>query len=436
MKKITLIALKNRIIVLALSVGTLIFITLFITAHDKGYYFMFTSIVGMSVFLELGLNYTISQYCSHLVRNKNNIEGINNNNELKIIIKYGITESFKTTLKILVLFIGLGGTLIYYKKNVSYYGFFDGIMYAWLLISIFASIDCFLSSFVMILEGCGEQIEMEKLKIITNLIKSVTLWIGILFEFGLFSIGLSYIASTFIVAYWILKKYKYFFNECLSYKNTVELIKIKKEIKTFEKRIALSWFSGAFVSYSFVPILMLNMRPEEVGKIGIMLHVLNSVNYLAITIITVANFNLCNLVALNQHSNMNKLFKKIFIISCAFEFVAISTIIILINIIDGYSKSIADRFLSVENIILLSIIFFQNHIVSCLSVYLRIYKIEAFYILSIIVGISVPISNYYGSYNHDLSSVIYYYFIINTTIYFMGSFIIFRHHRDSLDKII
>lgn len=57
----------SRIISASGGLVTLVFISLFLSTEEQGYYYTFGSIIAIQVFFELGLNSIITQYAAHEV---------------------------------------------------------------------------------------------------------------------------------------------------------------------------------------------------------------------------------------------------------------------------------------------------------------------------------------------------------------------------------
>ena len=138
----------------------------FLSPVEQGYYYTFSSILGLNIFFELGLTFVIMQFASHekaglewtdagdLTGNERNLKRLGS--LLRFAVRwYGIAAIIS------LIGISLGGC--WFFRTSHHDGANVQWMIPWLSVCLASSISFFLAPIYGILEGCGKIAEMNGL---------------------------------------------------------------------------------------------------------------------------------------------------------------------------------------------------------------------------------------------------------------------------------
>lgn len=383
-----------RIVQAFTGVGSIFFISRFLTGVEQGFYYTFGSIVAIQVFFELGLTGIIVQYvaheASHLKIVGENIEGEEKyksrlSSLLHFCVKWYSVISILLFITLLiagfVFFNSYGGD----HKNVEW-------RLPWILICIGTIIKLFQSPLNSYIEGLGYVKEMCKVSFWQQIILPLSAWIGLAFDFKLYVVGISsilsaltwnvYVRHTFL---WSLLKY--IWNTKIS-----ERMNYMEEIFPYQWRIALSWISGYFIFQLFNPVLFATEGPKVAGQMGMTLNVLNAIQAFSISWISTKIPSFSKLIALKNYSALDKDFVK-----STIQMVCVCLFLLLIMLLGLYvirvnglainGELLANRFLGYFPILLMMVALVVNILVFALATYLRCHKKEPFLYESIVMGI-------------------------------------------------
>ena len=114
-----------RIVQAVSSIITIFFLSVFLSKEEQGYYFTFSSLVGIQVFFELGMSGIITQFvayeASHLiVNNRYEIEGdIYYKSRLASLLHFCFKWYFIIALLLFVILILIGYVFFYRFEQTS-----------------------------------------------------------------------------------------------------------------------------------------------------------------------------------------------------------------------------------------------------------------------------------------------------------------------------
>lgn len=183
-----------RIVQAVSSIVTIFFLSVFLNKEEQGYYFTFSSLIGVQVFFELGMSGIITQFvayeASHLiVNNRYEIEGdIFYKSRLASLLHFCFKWYLIIALILFVILILIGYVFFYRFEQTSSLVEWQ---LPWLIICFSTVIKFFQSPFNSYIMGLGMVKEMSKISFIQQLILPLTLWIGLWGGFKLYMVGLS-----------------------------------------------------------------------------------------------------------------------------------------------------------------------------------------------------------------------------------------------------
>lgn len=401
----------SRIVGGIAGVGSIFFITTFLTGVEQGFYYTFGSLLAMQVFFELGLTGIMTQFvaheASHLTLNANaEFEGeLRYKSRLASLIHFCVKWYLILSIVVFAFLMLVG--FAYFRRYGNGHVDVDWQI-PWTLICVGTSIKLFQSPFNSILMGLGKVKEMSKIGFWQQIILPAITWLGLAIGFKLYIVGIGYIASVvlwhFFVHYTKLEKivlnlWKTHINEGVSY---------LKEIFPFQWRIALSWVSGYFIFQLFNPVLFATEGAVVAGQMGMTLQALNAIQAFSMSWINTKVPLYSQLIAMKDYVHLDQIFNKTLkqmTSVCLALLVLFFFAIWILNITQlRFGDSVlSDRFLPYLPILFVAFPMYLQQYVYSWATYLRCHKQEPFLVNSVVCGLVSCLSTFilgkiYGLY--------------------------------------
>jgi len=415
--------LLTRLVQALGAVGVVIFIALYLSSDEQGYYYTFGSIIAIQVFFELGLGTIITQYAAHEFAHLKFDDDLNLSGKeihisrlsslLHFCVKWFGCIAF-------LLFIGLIGAGFYFFSNFSG-GSENNIAWKtpWIILSLSTSLNLFIDPILAFLEGVSRIKEMAKIRLAQKTVNMILLFVMLVTNFKLYSSAVASLVAVVLIFFMI------FFS--LNYKILKEIwrglgnwkINYYKEIFPFQWRIALSWLSGYFIFQLFNPVLFATEGAAVAGKMGMTLAVLNGISGLSMSWISTKVPIFSSLISRKLYSELDSVFNKTLKNLNIVNTIFLIFFICLIVMLDYLGVKLRDRFLPILPLIALSFTVFLNQFVFSWATYMRCQKQEPLLIQSIIGAIYCSLSTYFFGKFFGLNGIVigYTFWIIITVVW-------------------
>lgn len=373
----------------------------FLSASEQGYYFTFSSLIGLQIFFELGFNFVVMQMISHEMVN------VQVKNDRLCGDEYSIKRIY-SLISLLVRWYRIISILFFVIVLVIGYHFFqkNGVLpiynwlFAWLLIVLFSAINIFVSPFLAVLEGMGFIGRVARMRLCQSILGYLLLSILFLFNFKLNAIpAISGVAALFSIIYLFKRYSKILFRPESKINISDSNVKIswRHEIFPFQWRIAVSWLSGYFIFQLFNPLIFTHQGAIEAGKIGLTLTIFSTILSLSISWVTAKIPLISQYVSKGDKKNANPLFKELLIRSTIINLAGSLFFVGLVFLFKHYGLSITSRLTDIKTLLLMVGVNLINHIVFCCAAYMRAHKKEPMLYNSVVTGIVVAIVVYFSS---------------------------------------
>lgn len=381
----------SRVVQGITGVGSVFFITTFLTGVEQGFYYTFGSILALQVFFELGLTSIITQFVAHEVSHLHlDGEGF-----------YEGEECYKSRLASLIHFCvkwySILALIVFSFLLIAGYLFFDnyGKNYAdvdwqipWLLICIGTSVNLFVSPFTSVFMGLGKVKEMSKVGFLQQIFLPSINWIGLALGLHLYVLGIGFIIGALFWIFYVWKTELLVILSNLWHVKISEKVSYLKEIFPYQWRIALSWVSGYFIFQLFNPVLFATEGAVIAGQMGMTMTALNAIQAFSMSWLNTKVPLYSQLIALRNYIKLDEIFSqtlKQMVRICLLLLSLFFLLIVILNItqIKFGDTVIADRFLGYIPILLLMFTIYLNQYTSSWATYLRCHKQEPFLMISI-----------------------------------------------------
>ncbi len=393
-------------------VGTMFFLSTFLTEIEQGFYFTFGSILALQVFFELGLTGIMQQYVAHeashlILDNNQEYQGENKyRSRLASLIRFCLKWYFVLAGVVLVFLIIVGN--IYFTKYGNSQSTSVEWQLPWVIICIGTSICIFQSPLTAILRGLGYVKDMSKIGFYGQIINPLCIWIGLALGFKLYVTGIGYILSVIIWQVYVVRKGLYRILTNLLKTEVSEKVCYFKEIFPYQWRIALSWISGYFIFQLFNPVLFATEGAVVAGQMGMTLHALNSIQSLSLSWMNTKIPVMSKLIALKEFMKLDTMFNqtlKQMVSVCSILLIAFFGVLWGLNIsqFEFNGSVLANRFLGYIPTLLMMVPIFLQQFTGSWATYLRCHKREPFLINSVVGGIlcmisTIVLGNNFGLY--------------------------------------
>ncbi|WP_333494601.1 hypothetical protein [Kluyvera sp. CHPC 1.251] len=373
----------------------------FLSASEQGYYFTFSSIIGMQIFFELGFNFVITQMISHKMAHVHLANNRLSGNKKDINDIYHLVSlllKWYSVISILFFVIVFCIGLYFFEQHGSLPK--GEWLMAWLLIVLFSAVNLFLSPFLSVLEGMGLVGKVAQMRLMQSVVGFIILSGLFLMHFRLNSLpAITGCAALFSLVYLFLYYDKILFKPIKEKKEIEQEDKIswRRDILPFQWKIAISWLSGYFIFQLFNPLIFAHQGPVEAGKVGLSLTIFTTILTLSISWVNAKVPLIAQSIARGDKAKVNPLFRKLMLKSVCINILGSLSFIIAVLILKHYHVYITERLVDVKTLCLLLFINIINHIVFCCAAYMRAHKTEPLLYSSLATGVIVGISVYFTS---------------------------------------
>ena len=377
-------------------VGSMFFISTFLTGVEQGFFFTFGSILALQVFFELGLTGIMTQYvaheASHLTLDENNeYQGEERYKSRLASLVHFCVKWYAVIAVLVFIFLNFVG-YIYFNKFGDNQGEYVDWQTPWMLISVATAVQLFVSPLTSILAGLGFVKQTSKISFYQQLITPLCIWSGLACGFKLYVTGIGYLIN---VSIWFVLTQKQGLQRILrnlwNYTIT-ERVAYMKEIFPYQWRIALSWVSGYFTFQLFNPVLFATEGAIVAGQMGMTLQALNAIQSFSLSWLNTKVPLYSKLIALKDYVQLDSLFNKTLkqmVSICAFLLIVFFLFVFILRAtnFELNGSLLGSRFLDYLPMLLMMIPVFLQQFVASWATYLRCHKKEPFLINSIVGGV-------------------------------------------------
>jgi len=401
--------ISNKIWIFVSSLVTAPLIIIFFSAELQGYYYAFTSLLGIQALFVMGTGQLIQQFVSYewagIKYDKNSgFSGDKYAIERLASLKHFSIKWFSFVSFILFIGLSTGGYLFLNNSNsgstIPVYQW----IYPWLLICLLKSIQILISPGLTYLEGINEVERVNRFRFVQSLNERIAAWIVIIIggKLWLFSAGTG--VNIFSQIRFFRKKYFEMLRDLLKLK-TDKKFPWKKEILPLQWRYALSTLSG-YINFSLiVPFVFWYLGPVEAGKTGITWAVITMLWGLSVTIISTKLPALAILASRGEFNRVN----KTFLISTINSLILLSASILLfysgLIFLGNILPSVSIRFLNPFTSLIFSLVIIPHHFRFAMINYMRALKKEPFWFISILESVVILITMPLSCSNFGITGV-------------------------------
>ncbi len=360
-----------------------------LTPVEQGFYFTFSSLLGMRVFLDLSFSYVISIMASH------EAGGITWQGRDFIVRSQASIERLGTLLRIVSRWYLIGAAILFTLAVGIGLKFFahSGAISLWRgpwLLACFAAAALFTSTpYYSVLEGCGQVALVARFRAGEVVISNILFWIALRLGLGLYAAAVPSLVQALYE--WLLfsTKWRRFLISVYRAGHNESARGMLREVWPFQWKIAVSAMSGYFMSTMLVPLVFARLGAIQAGEVGMSLAFLGAATTMSFTWINTKAPRFGTLISRRRFAELDEVFRGSLRQALAIMSLGVMILVIGVTVIYGRGSALAVRVVDPLSFTLLGGWAIMNLLVSCQAIYLRAHKREPFLILSVLSGLSL-----------------------------------------------
>ncbi|EGL0035714.1 hypothetical protein IPV93_000864 [Escherichia coli] len=256
----------------------------------------------------------------------------------------------------------------------------------WILFSVGVCINVFTTFIYIIEEGGGAYEKVYFAKFISSILYSLSLLLSLFLGLKLYSLGIAqfFLFATPMILY-RSKIYSYYHSFRINNETNIRII--IKDIVKFQVKLSLVWITG-YLYWNFFTIYFYKyVSVDLAGKYGASNTIFGAISLAMLSILQTKRALIGNLISRNAILEVKKIVSQC--VSLSVAGFALGSIAI-ISVMWLWPNPLFSRFLSLDSLIALLVFRFFIHLQELILIYLRMYKDEPIYILTVFNYLTTP----------------------------------------------
>lgn len=252
---------------------------------EQGFYYTFLSLIGLSVFLDMGFTRAVQVFTSHefaalnLPRGKP-MEGSATHRQRMADFGKAILLAHLALALVAGVAIGLVGEFMFRREAnaaIAWHG-------PWWSLSFAAAASFIVVPMQTILEAAGHVPHMAWVKFARQVVTNLVLVLALLGGEGLAASSISAWVGFAVTLSLIVVPYAPFWRQILAGR-VREGVVLLRELAGYQMRIAVSWTAGYLIFSIMTPIAFCALGAEDAGRVGLTWQVIGIVSSIAFSVI-------------------------------------------------------------------------------------------------------------------------------------------------------
>lgn len=365
-----------------------------LTAVEQGFYYTFSSVLALQIFVELGLVTVIIQVASH------EWAFLKKESDGRISGDPRALSRLASLLRFALKWYVVSGLLVIAGLSVGGFIFFSvkphpeiAWQLPWFALCGIAGLALMMSPIFSLIEGCNQVASIYSFRFIQGILNSLAVIVGLLLGMGLYALAVAALVRFMCGLIFIAWKHRVFICQILTTEIS-ERINWRGEVWPFQWRIGVSWISGYFIFCIFTPVMFYYHGPKVAGQMGMTWALVAAIEAVSYAWINTRMPHFGMLIARRQFTELDRLFRRLFWIALAIAGAAAGGVWWLIYWLHYSQMSLSGRVLPLLPVTLLLGQRIINVAISALAFYLRAHKREPMMVLSLITAFLTGISTW------------------------------------------
>lgn len=367
---------------------TFILIAQYFTKETQGYYFTFSSLMALQIFIELGLGSVIINFSSHewsKLRLNENGEIIGDRRAHSRLASLG-----QFSLK----WFAIGGVIFALATSIWGLHFFSdqstrGVEWRgpWIGLCISTGTTIALTPLWFLLEGCNQVSSAYLFRMYQGICMSLAAWTAVIMGAELWAAVVSTIVGILITLYFFYKKYRHFYLSIFSF-NVANKISWREELLPMQWKLTIASLGGYFIGSALTPIVFNYLGPVEAGRFGMTYSLVVAAGGVAAMWGSVRAAQFGMLASKGKYGEMDELLVQLLVMGAGVLLGFAALIWLFVLFINHNEYKFAERLLPPLPTLFLVIGMVASLICHPIGICLRAHRREPFLMLSIVLGIA------------------------------------------------
>ena len=343
----------------------------------QGFYYTFSSLLGLQVVFELGLATVIVQTASHewahLHREpEGRIGGAD-----RALSRLASLGRFSVGWYAIaaVLFVGLllaGGHFYFSAKASEHTGLWQN---PWMLLTVVMGLQLLIQPLFSLIEGCNQVGSLYGIRLVQAIAASLGIIGALAAGWGLYALVLGAGLRLLIGVWWLSFRQRDFCLLVLTYRSSTG-IDWQRDIWPFQWRIAISWLSGYIVFSLITPVMFHFHGPVLAGQMGMSLVIVGAIESVACAWLNTRSPQFGILVAQGNYRVLDEMFRRALQTSLGLAALGALGAWAGVLLLQGFHPDYAARLLPLLPLGLLIVYRVTNISLTGMALYLRAHKRE------------------------------------------------------------
>jgi len=374
----------NQIWKLASGLLLLVFIPIYLSPEEQGYWYTFISLAALVYFADMGFSTLALQFAAHEYAHLNYLNKKLTGEDLnlrRLASLWVFTKKYSRRISLIVMpIVCIYGYIVLHKQNsvVSW-------LIPWFIYAAASSIIFINGMILSFTEGCDNVASIQRIRLETSII-TVSLMIALLYlNAGLLALPIATLVGAFSCSFILMLRYNEFYKQ-LNDRSKLAEYKWWSEINPLIGRYAISWMCGYFIYSIFTPIAFIYFSSTEAGKIGLSIMISTAIFGVSNIWITSITPKLNMLVAKRNYQELNKIFHRSLILAVITYACGVTLVVLTLALFEDLIP-FRNRIISLTSFILLSFCWLLQIFVNAWALYVRAHKKEPLMYFSIFIAI-------------------------------------------------
>jgi len=423
-------SLALRTTQLGLGALAIVLLPRFLSPVEQGFYYTFSSLLGLQVIFELGLTGVIVQFAAHERANLAwTHEGTLRGDpvasaRLSSLLRFAVLWQGAAALIMCATLVPAG--LVFFSWSPDS-GFVPNWSGAWVWLVVASAGTTVITSVLAVLEGCGLIQEVADCRLRQELFSQAVFWPLLYLDYDLPAMAAMQTARLVWLTLWLLHKYRNLLADLLR-PGPVGL-DWRSEIWPLQWRIGASWLSGYLTVQVFNPVLFSTQGAAAAGRMGMSLALATAVTTCAMVWITTKAPLFGILIAKKRFYELDMSFKYAATQAVLVAALGATAIWFGVALLSRLGFSWSERVLSPAALAALLAASVISVLPYAQAVYLRAHKREPFLLLSILTGIAMLTTTVILSREMGANGVAFGYLAVTIALPLAGGTAIFLDAR-------
>lgn len=410
---------------------TLVLVVTYLTPEAQGFYFTFANVIALTIFLELGTSYVLTQFLSHegahiKLSPGGELVGPSLHINRFSSILWQASKWYLIVASLVIVIVGTLGSL-FFRHQPSH----DIVWQpAWWGLVAFTALGIFILPGMSAIDGLGLVSQTRLVRLIASILGSILVWTCLLMGYGLYSVLSAPLCNLALGTFFLFFFHGALMRQCSSQGRNDDRVDWQREIWPMQWRIALSWMGGYLISQLFSPVLFYFHGPAEAGRMGLSISISNSLSSIGTAFIGTKVPMFAHLIARKEYQRLDREFKKATFLACGIVACGGISTFVLLLVIMRQAPAYTNRILAPWQLGFMLLSSLVSCFIICLSLYLRAHKEEPFLTLSLVGGLMTGIGVFIGGMWFSSAGEVVAYLAIVTLVSLPWAMQIFRRYRE------